>query len=670
MNTRGKKIPMSKSSETTVYAGRLSNSSMMLIFASSLSLILTACGGGEKTITKTTTTTTTTTTTKTIAPGDTTDSASSSLTGAGSALPMVNSQSPGPYKIIDKDGISMREGRFSDGQAGGTLIRATFPDPKTFNYWAASDLGSRDIAALMFSGLLSIDPYNGEVIPDLAESFNVDKDGLTYTAKLRKGLVWSDGKPITSEDVVFTWNTLIKGGYGNSSLRDVTTINGASPKVTAVDALTVKFETPVPFAPFLRLIGIPFAPKHIIKPIIDAPDGRKNFDQFWSVNSDPKSFVVSGPYKIKQFVPSQRVTLEANPKYSMVNKKGEKLPYLSAITYLLVPDSTTSLLKFRARETDVQQVRPRDVLTLMPVREKEDFQLYNLGPSIGTYFITFNQNRRSNPKTKKPYVSAQKSAWFNDVNFRQAINHVLNREQMVANYFKGLGFPQFSSEPQSSPYFNPEIKGFKPDSAYSLSLLEKSGFKKKEDGKLYDKDGNRVEFTIIAPAGSTFSEAVGNMIVNDLLILGIKANLQLINFNILINKTENSLDWESCIFSLQAGDPLEPNDGANVYKSDGRLHVFDQRIPGPDGKTVVTDARPWEKRLDEIFNQGATTLDKSKRMELYREYQKIISEQAPFVYLINPMTIYAVRNTIQNYQPTFFSQPSGGLHNVEELWKK
>lgn len=620
-------------------------------------VLLTGCAGSPESTTSTTT-------------SPATGGAGGSLTGQSSALPLVNSPNPGPYKIVTKNGAMLREGRFPAGKSGGTLVRSVMGDPKTFNPWVSADTNSSEMGGLMFSGLVTLDPYTGDVIPDLAEKFEVDPDNVTYTVKLREGLKWSDGKPITSEDVVYTWNKIIAGGYGNSSLRDVTTVAGKSPTVTAVDDLTIKFVTPSPFAPFLRLLGMPIAPAHAVKPVIEGKNGRQAFNGLWSVTLEPKTLVVSGPYKLRKFIPAQRVEFEPNKNYAAINKQGDKLPYITALTYIIVPDPNTNLLKFRSQEIDITGVRPRDVVDLLGARQKENFRLYNLGQDISTTFVAFNMNKRVNPKTKKPYVPPYKSAWFNDRNFRQAINHAINRDQMVANYFKGIGFPLFTAEPPSSPFFNDKLKAFKPDVDYAMSLLEQSGFKKKDDGFLYDKAGHKVEFTMTGASGSTFIDAVGNMFINDMKKLGIKVNLQLIEFNIMGDKLNNALDWETCIAALRAGDPLEPNDGSNVWKSTGRLHWFDLRLPDAQGKQTKVDIRPWEHRLDEIFEEGAQTLDKTKRTALYQEYQKIIYDEAPYVYLVSPMSIVAVRNTLQNYQPTFLSQSSAGLHNLDEIWKK
>ncbi len=605
-----------------------------------------------------------------VAPGE--SQAPGGRGAAKSALPVVNPPNPGPYKTILLNGEEMMVGRFPVGPYGGAVVQSIIgSDPKVFNYWTATDTQSRDLSALMFRGLLQMDAYTGGLLPDLADSWKVDPDGVTYTARLRKGLRWSDGKPITADDVVFTWNTLVAGGYGNSSLRDTTTIEGKSPAVTAVDDLTVKFVTPRPFAPFERLIGLPVAPKHVIEPIIKQKNGRDLFQQLWAANCDPGTLVTDGPFVLSRYVPGQRVEFVPARNFYMVNRDGKHLPYLGRLVYQIVPDVNTNLLKFKAQEIDVTVVRARDVADLIGQQGPLNFKLYNLGQSNGSTFLMFNMNRRKSPDTHKPYVDPVKSAWFNDVNFRQAVNHAINRDNIVANYFKGIGFPSFTAEPPTSPFCNKELKGFPADVEYAMSLLAKSGFRKRDDGFLYDGRGHRVEFDMLAASGGTFFEALGNMIAGDLKNLGMKVNFQMLDFNIINDKTGNSLNWEACLMALSPGDPLEPNDGANVYKSDGRLHLFDQRLPDSTGKVAVTDARPWEKQLDELFDRGAETLDKAKRKQIYDQYQKIIYDQAPFIYLVSPMTIIGARNTLGNYDPTPLSQGlTNAMHNIEEIYKK
>jgi peptide/nickel transport system substrate-binding protein len=122
-----------------------------------------------------------------------------------------------------------------------------------------------------------------------------------------------------------------------------------------------------------------------------------------------------------------------------------------------------------------------------------------------------------------------------------------------------------------------------------------------------------------------------------------------------------------------SGDRLEPNDGANVWKSDGRLHMFDQRLPNSKGETIVTDARDWEKEIDRCFDDGATTLDVTKRHKYYDRFQQIVYDEQPYIYLYTMLLLTAMKDWVGNYMPTplgIGSTPRGSLHNLEEIYLK
>lgn len=578
---------------------------------------------------------------------------------------------PANYGAATIDGEEAVLGRYPAGQFGGSLVRSIIgSDPKTFNYWVSNDTGSRELCGLMFAPLLNTDAYTGAVTPALAASYKIAPDKVTYTTTLRKGLKWSDGHPITAEDVAYTWNTIIKEGYGNSSMRDVTTVDGKSPVVTVVDKYTNKFVTPRPFAPFERSLGMPIAPKHIFEPITKGKDSRKVFDTFWNINTKPESFVTSGPFTLERFVPGQRVQFKPTKNYYMFNSDKKRLPYLGHITYLIVADVNTNLLKFKGKEVDITTVRCRDAGDLVKDAAKLNFKLYDFGPSEGSTFLTFNMNRRKNPKTGKLYVDPIKSAWFNDTNFRQAINHVLDRKSIVDNYFKGLGTPAFGGMSPTSPFVNKNLKPFASDVKLAKELLAKSGFKYDKDGNLQDKDGHRVEFDMLMGAGGSFLPHVAQTLQDNLKSIGIKLNYQELNFNLLIDRVNNTLDWQAILFGLGGGDPLEPNESSNVYRSGGRLHLFDQRLPDDKGAINVTDARPWEKQIDALLDKGTSVFDRAQRKKIYDEIQEILYRESPMIYVASPKTIVAARNTIHNFSPTPFSQLPQGLHNIEEIWVK
>ena len=616
-----------------------------------LSMVATGCVK-ERVVTTTTTTPGTT--------GATTAPTTSSL-----ATP-VNPAAPPPYGEVEVDGVEMRQGRYPQGEYGGSLVQSQIAsDPKTFNVWASNDSTSSKLAGLMWSGLLTTDAFTGDVITDMAKSYEVKPDHLTYIFHLRKGLKWSDGQPITADDVAYTFNTIVAKGFGNASLRDTVSVAGKTPTVTVVDPLTVQFVTAKPFAPFLRSAGtIPIAPKHICEPITSGKDATQKFNQLWSPTGiDTKTLVTSGPFVLDRFTPSQRVEFVRTKNYYVVDTAKKQLPYLDRLVFVFVPDVNTNLLKFKAGELDITQVRNRDAVDLQRDAQRQNFTLYNLGQNAGTTFLMFNLIQRTNKG--KSYIEPYKTKWFNDANFRQAINHVINRQAIIDGYLKGIGVQTFTGQPAGTPFFNASLKSFDADAKVAMDLLTKSGFIKKGDA-LYDKDGHRVEFDMAYGAGGTFMPAVANYIQTDLKKLGIKANPQEIEGNSLINKVLSSRDWEACLFGL-TNDPMEPAGGANVYKADGRMHLFDLR----DQDKKVTDERDWEKQIDNLLDQGSEEFDTAKRKQIYNQIDQILYDQAPFIYLCSNMDIVAARNTIKNYVPTQLpaSQLTYGLHNLDEIWK-
>ena len=212
----------------------------------------------------------------------------------------------------------------------------------------------------------------------------------------------------------------------------------------------------------------------------------------------------------------------------------------------------------------------------------------------------------------------------------------------------------------NSIYLNKKLKPYDKDINNAKILLKKSGFKTDKKGRLYDKDGNRVEFNLYTNAGNTEREAIGVMVKQDLEDLGMKVNFKPIEFNSLVNKLVSTFDWDMVIMGL-TGSPLEPNGGKNVWLSDGRLHMFNMRTPA-EGKVGIL---PWEKELDEMFNKGALATKFEDRKVYYDKYQDIVYTQKPMIYIYSPIRIVAIRDKFKNIYPSSL----GGLtHNIEEIY--
>lgn len=566
---------------------------------------------------------------------------------------------PPTSKTVTIDGVDYLQSQAPVGKFGGAFVASTIGEgPKTFNPFNTKDATSSTMAETMFDGLVSTKPDTGEVIPKLAKSFEISPDGRTYTFHLRRGIKWSDGKPITAEDVVFTWNKIILAGLGNTSTKDSVLIDGQPPLVKKIDDYTVTFTTIKPFAPFLRILSASIAPKHVFEPAVKK--GPKYFDSFWSTTTPPKNFVTSGAFRLKEYVAAQRIVFVRNPNYYEINLKGEKLPYLDKIIYLIVGDLNNEILKFEAGELDVISLRGSNVGRYKKREAKSNFSIYKIGPDTGTMFVTINMNRRKNAQGKY-YVSPKKQVWFNDKNFRYALDWALDRESMVNNVADGLASPLFTAESLNSIYLNKKLaKGHPKNLQKAKEYLKESGFYWKK-GRLYDKSNNQVEFDLYTNAGNTEREAIGVMVKQDLEDLGMKVNFKPVEFNSLVNKLVNSYDWDLVIMGL-TGSPLEPHNGKNVWYSNGSLHLFNQR---PSGK--ATDRLDWEVKLDKIIDEASLKITFNDRKKLYDEYQQIIYDQKPIIYLYSPIRVIAIRKKFGNIYP---SPLAGVAYNLDEIYIK
>ena len=558
---------------------------------------------------------------------------------------------PNDNKNIVLNGIDYLQSQAPIGVFGGDIVLSTIGEgPKTFNPCNTKDATSSTMAGILYDGLLTTHPKTGKVIPQLAKSYEVN--GNDYIIHLRKGIKWTDGKPITADDVMYTYEEIVFKGLGNTSTMYAMMIEGKLPTIKKIDDYTVVFTTSKSFAPFLRQLSYPIVPKHYFKPYSDK--GASIFDAFLNPDINPKEIVSSGSFKLKEYVAAQRVVFERNPNYYKINLNNQQLPYLDKIVYLIVGDKNNEILKFEAKEIDKISLTGNSIARYKKKEALSDYTIYNLGADTGTFFIAINLNNRRN-KAGKYYVNPEKQKWFGNKDFRTAIDYAIDRETMVRNIAFGVAGPLFTAESLNSIYLNKNIEGHPVDKEKAKELLVNSGFEYKF-GKLYDKNGNFVEFDLYTNAGSLEREALGVMIKQDLEELGMKVNFKPIEFNSLVNKMLKSYDWDMAIMGL-TGSPLEPHDGKNVWTSYGPLHMFNMDA----GNNIY----PWEKELNKIFEEGALKLTFEERKPIYDRYQEIIYEEKPLIYLYSPTRIIAIRKKIKNVFPTALSDV---LYNLDEIY--
>jgi peptide/nickel transport system substrate-binding protein len=568
------------------------------------------------------------------------------------------------------------------------LTLTTLSDPKTFNYALVQEFPN--IGLFAYEGLTRENGITGAIEPALAESWQIAPDHQRITFKLRSGLRWSDGEPLTADDVVFTYDRIIFNPKIPTDASDSLRIGPARqfPQVRKLDQQRVEFILPQPFAPFLRTASGPptdvaILPKHKLEQAVNTngTDGNLQFISTWGADTSPTEIVVNGPYRIASYVAGQRMVFERNPYYWRKAEQGQtehkprspnpasgnSLPKIDRIIWQIVESPDTQLLNFRSGDLDVlgdvRPLRPEYFSLLKRESAKRNLRVLNGGPWSGTTFLSFNLNRGKNAQGQ-PLVDPIKSAWFNSLDFRQAIAFAINRQQMVNSTFRGLGVIQNSPVSVQSPYFAGKglpTYDYDPDRAEQL-LLE-AGFYYSPEHKLFDADGHQVRFNLLTNSENKPRVAMGAQIKQDLKAIGIQVDFNPIAFNTLVDKLTVSRDWDAHMIGFTGG--VDPYSGANLWLSSGGSHNFNL---GPQpGQSPIQDwqVSAWEHQIDRLLQTGAQEFDEAKRKQIYTDFQQVVQAQLPVIYLVNEMALMAVSDRLSGVQ--YSGLPSWGLWNIAEL---
>ncbi len=550
------------------------------------------------------------------------------------------------------------------GRHGGQFVMASFGEGlKTFNPVTAGETSTTDYTARIFEGLLFMDPWTGEMKPWLAESWEHSEDYLVWTFHLRRDVKFNNGLPMTADDVVFSFNINYRPEIVTST-RDLLVVEGKQWEIEKVDDYTVRITLPTKYAIFEEVAGsggvVPILSREVCEPAVE--DGT--FNSFMGAESTPDQIVGTGPFMLDNYVPGQRLTLTRNPHYWRFDAADQRLPYLDRLIVVWVQTIDGMMLRFKTGQTDTYGLRGADYPILKPLEERRGFKIYELGPHMGSSFLTFNQNPGSCPQTGRPYIEPHKVRWFRNTKFRQAMAMAVDRRELIRAVHNGLALPQYGPMNEGSGYFyNPDLIEWPYDLEKASQYLAEIGLKDRNgDGWLTDEEDRPVAFTILTNSGNDQREKTAEILRKDLAQLGIRVDLKFIEFNTLITQLDETFDWEAIVLSLTGSQ--EPYFGANVWKSSGRMHMWYPRQEQPSTE--------WEARIDAIFDEAIQEPDREKRKVLFDEWQTIVNEQQPFIYTTSPLVLAAFSDKFGNVFPTILAAAGrqACTWNIEELYIK
>ncbi|HVC44789.1 MAG TPA: ABC transporter substrate-binding protein [Candidatus Binataceae bacterium] len=531
----------------------------------------------------------------------------------------------------------------NDHAATQTLYDSMSSDPGTFNPLLVTDSASNAAIGDLFESLVRINPQTLLPEPGLAASWDLGDGGKTITFHLRHGVVWSDGVPFTSRDVIFTMRTIYNPKVPNSTVSSML-IDGQPIAVAAPDDYTVVMRLPRPFAPLFYSVGFPIIPAHILEP--DVASGA--FIHTWGIDTPPDKLVSDGAYLMTRYVPAQQLAYRRNPAYWMRDESGGELPRLRGQVRLIVPDQNAQYLRFMAGITDVYSPRPEEVNGLRENAARLHITVKDVGIDTGSLFFVFNRNPRhyvagsvTNPKYK----------WFTDPNFMRALAHSIDKQGIINLCFRGLAVPAISdTSPENRIFYNPNLTPYDYDLNLAARILDEAGYRMLRPGVRGDPGGHPLIFNLTTNTGVPVRDQMCAIFKQDLATLGIQVNYRPLEFISLVKALESSFDWDCVLIGF--GGTIEPNDASNFLRSSGNLHVWNPSQPKP--------ATPWEAEIDSLMDQGTTVMDERQRAPFYWRIQRILHDELPIIETVRQVEYIAYRNTIVGYNPTVW-----GLYKPE-----
>ncbi len=538
------------------------------------------------------------------------------------------------------------------GRYGGRLVASQRSELKTLNPVTAADLPSKQVIGLMSADLIHINRSTQRTEPALAKSWKVSADGRRYTVSLRRGLRFSDGHPLEADDVLFSFQVVLDEKV-HSAQRDLLTVGGKPITVRKVDAHTVQFDLAQADAAAERLFdSVAVLPRHLLQKVYQ--DGK--IDDAWSLTTAPYQIAGLGPFRLKEYVPGQRILLERNPYYWKADNTSHRLPYLDEIAFLSVPSEDAQVIRFQAGDLDVvSRLNAENYSALEKDQKTRGYKLYNLGPGLQYEFLFFNLN---DSLSKGSDLIARKQEWFREVSFRKAISAAIDREAIVRLVYHGLATALWTHvTPGNKLWVDRDIPQPPRSLSQAREFLKGAGFSWKDDGTLVDSHGQLLEFTMMTGAGNTQRTKIATIIQDDLSQLGMRVHIVPLESAALMDRVFQTSDYEACLLGLLGSD-ADPNPERNVWLADGSMHVWNlHRSAPPNG---------WEAEIDRLMRQQLTTMKYEERKRLYDRVQQLVAENVPLICLASPNVLVGAKTSLGNFRPVNLNDYA--LWNAEQLF--
>ena len=372
---------------------------------------------------------------------------------------------------------------------GDAIVEGTIGEASTLIPVLASDAASHAVAGQIYNGLVKYDK-DINIVGDLADSFQISRDGLTITFHLRRGVKWHDGAPFTSRDVLYTYRVVIDPKTPTAYAEDFKQVK----QISAPDDYTVVVTYGAPFAPALASWGSAILPAHLLEgqDITKSPLARKP--------------VGTGPYCFKEWVAGQKIVLESNHEYF------EGRPWIDRYIYRIIPDTSTMYMELKAGAVDM--------MGLTPVQ---------FARQTTNELFTFRFNKYRYPSSGYVYMGYNlRHPLFTDKRIRQALTAAVNKEELIHGVLFGMGQKAAGPIVPGRWAYNPHVKDIPYDPKHAADLLAQAGWREKNSDGILVKGGKPFSFTILTNQGNQQRLLTAQIIQQRLRFVGVDVKIRIV----------------------------------------------------------------------------------------------------------------------------------------------
>jgi peptide/nickel transport system substrate-binding protein len=493
---------------------------------------------------------------------------------------------------------------------GDTIIAGSIAEATNLIPMLSSDSASHEVSGLIFNGLVKYDK-DLTLTGDLAENWQISPDGLTITFYLKKGVKWQDGVEFTADDVMFGYKTIIDEKTPSAYKEDYL----QAKKCEVLDTYTFRVTYEKPFAPALSSWGsLVVLPKHLL-------EGKDITKVDFSRHP-----IGTGPFKFKQWLIGQKVTLTSNHSYFAGR------PYIDNFIYRIIPDPSTMFLELKTGGLDW--------MGLTPLQYRDQ---------TNTKFFQENYRKFRYPSFAYTYLGFNlKHPWFSDKRVRQAFAYAIDKEEIVKAVLFGFGSISTGPYvPNTWPY-NPNVKKYEYNPQKAEALLKEAGWLKNSRGIL-EKDGKPFEFTILTNMGNPARVKTATIIQWRLAKIGIKVNIRELEWSTFINEFIDKKRFEAVVLGWSIG--LDPD----------QYDIWHSSKTKEKELNFVSFAN---KEVNELLERGRRTFNIEERKKAYFRIQEILAEELPYIFLYVPESLSIISSRFQGIQPA----PIGISYNIEKWY--